>query len=200
MLTKQKKKSFKPLYFVAGGVILLVALFLIFNSHSSSGNQQVKNVDSTNVNSTNFDSINTNNVISENSLQNPVPDSLKADSLYHLGEKELHNQNYTVAVSFFENAALLGNAVAMAKLGDIFCGGYSPDLANFEKAIYWYRKGAALNNFDAMYEYGLFLNGNNVSFYFKIPEEIINRDSAKYYWNLCHDKEPDIVRYKKTGP
>ena len=54
----QKKKSFKPLYFVAGGVILLVALFLIFNSHSSSGNQQVKNVDSTNVNSTNVDSIN----------------------------------------------------------------------------------------------------------------------------------------------
>lgn len=181
-----KKPFSKWIYFGAGAAALLVILILIFTSGGSSGNHDADNNDSVN--------LSTGNISND-----AITDSLQADSLFKLGTTEQNQKNYDKAIELYEKSAELGNSEAMAKLGDLYEGNLSASLADFEKTLYWRRRGANANNLDAMYSYGMLLNGNTISNYYKVPPEMINKDSSMYYWNFVNENTPGgVVGYKKA--
>ncbi len=182
----QNKKR-KWLYIGAGAVVVLIILFFLFNKKPD--NQQSAMQDAT------ADSSNAE------PQQDATADSVKAQSLFDLADSAYHNKDYAGAVDLFQQSAALGNPESMYNLGYLYEGYDSTGLADFDKMLYWFRKGAASYCLDAMYSYGMVLNGNNLSDYFKIPDEYVNRDSAMYYWQYVNDRTPGgVIGYKKTSP
>jgi len=113
------------------------------------------------------------------SLQQAKQVFLSGEALYTQGE-------FDKARSLFIKAARENIAAATYYLGTIYFYGRGSIPVNYEKALYWYRKGAALNNAIAMFNLGVMFDPD------VRLKTISDLDSAKYWYGkaaaLGHQK------------
>ena len=76
----------------------------------------------------------------------------KLNSLLNKAEKLYKSEKYTEAYPLFEELANKGVIKAQYRLGCIYDGGYlNNGVADFDLAVYWFRKGALQNDIDSQY-------------------------------------------------
>ena len=117
-----------------------------------------------------------------------------SSALYEQALEQYGKQNYSAALKMYEEAASANNAMAMAKIGEMYYNGNGVEI-NYNIAASWFIKGANLGNSSSQFYLGnLYRNGDGVEKdlkkslqYYKLAAEN-NHTISKYNLGLMYLK------------
>src|SRR5271163_683616 len=123
--------------------------------------------------------------VSISSASSAMADATADNSDLQLGNTAAAHNNYSQAISAWEQAAAAGNAQAMFNLGSLYQNGQGV-VQDYHQAVQWYWKAASAGNTDAMTSLGsLCAQGKGV------PRDYLI--ALVWYQNAADQGNPDAM-------